>query len=204
MAAVSKGARPCRRAQRARLQYKQRDAPYPHDIHEAAAAARASVRLFLRCGQPGAHHPTATPLPDSDAAADFDARRHPYRLQAPLAGGSLRWRSRIVRWEPPIGFVDGQLHGPYRLWRHTHRFHDGGDTTIIEDTVRYRLPFAPFGEIFHPVVRLQLKGIFRFRQSAVRSCLLAEPGLCDSGAQHTRKHEPGGTALPRPADRGRP
>ena len=89
MPAISKGARPCRRAQRARLQYKQRDAPYPHDIHEAAAAARASVRLFLRCGQPGAHHPTATPLPDSDAAADFDARRHPYRLQAPLAGGSV-------------------------------------------------------------------------------------------------------------------
>ena len=125
-----------------------------------------------------------------------------YRLR--LLGVPLRWRSRIVRWEPPIGFVHEQLHGPYRLWRHTHRFHDGGDTTIIEDTVRYRLPFAPFGEIFHPVVRLQLEGIFRFRQSAVRSCLLAEPGLCDSGAQHTRKHEPGGTALPCPADRGRP
>ena len=92
-----------------------------------------------------------------------------------LFGLPLRWQARISHWRPPIEFVDEQLHGPYRAWRHTHRFHDGGvEATIIEDVVCYRLPFAPFGEIFHPLVRLQLKRIFRFRQSAVRSCLLGE------------------------------
>ncbi len=96
-----------------------------------------------------------------------------YRLR--LFGLPLRWQARISHWRPPIEFVDEQLHGPYRAWRHTHRFHDGGgEATIIEDVVCYRLPFAPFGEIFHPLVRLQLKRIFRFRQSAVRSCLLGE------------------------------
>jgi ligand-binding SRPBCC domain-containing protein len=70
--------------------------------------------------------------------------------------------------------VDEQVRGPYRLWEHTHRFCEGGDKTIVEDAVRYRLPFTPFGEIFHPLVRLQLKRIFRFRQSAVRRCLLSE------------------------------
>jgi ligand-binding SRPBCC domain-containing protein len=83
----------------------------------------------------------------------------------------LHWQARISYWQPPIGFVDEQLHGPYRFWRHTHWFHDGGEATIIEDVVRYRLPLAPFSDIFHPLVRLQLKRIFRFRQSAVRSCL---------------------------------
>ena len=92
-----------------------------------------------------------------------------YRLR--LVGVPLRWQARIVRWQPPTEFVDEQVHGPYRLWRHTHRFHESGRATIIEDVVRYRLPFGPFGEIFHPLVRLQLKRIFRFRQSAVRSCL---------------------------------
>jgi ligand-binding SRPBCC domain-containing protein len=38
--------------------------------------------------------------------------------------------------------------------------------------VRYELPFGPLGVLFHPLVRLQLERIFRFRQSAVRSCLL--------------------------------
>jgi len=95
-----------------------------------------------------------------------------YKLR--LFGVPLRWQARIAHWHPPIEFVDEQLRGPYRLWRHTHRFHDGGEATIIEDIVRYRLPFGSFGNIFHPLVRLQLKRIFRFRKLAVRSCLLAE------------------------------
>jgi ligand-binding SRPBCC domain-containing protein len=93
-----------------------------------------------------------------------------YKLR--LFGVPLRWQALISHWQPPLGFVDEQLRGPYRVWRHTHRFHDGGGATFIEDLVRYRLPLAPFGDVFHPLVRLQLKRIFRFRQSAVRSSLL--------------------------------
>ncbi len=98
-----------------------------------------------------------------------------YRLR--LFGVPLRWRARISRWQPPIEFVDEQLRGPYRLWRHTHRFYDDGgcEATIIEDVVHYRLPFEPFGDISYPLVRLQLQRIFRFRQSAVRGCLLGGP-----------------------------
>ncbi len=94
-----------------------------------------------------------------------------YRLR--LFGVSLRWQARIERWQPPAGFVDEQVHGPYGVWEHTHRFREEEEgTTTIEDVVRYRLPFAPFGEIFHPLVRLQLERIFRFRRSAVLECLL--------------------------------
>jgi ligand-binding SRPBCC domain-containing protein len=35
-----------------------------------------------------------------------------YRLR--LCGAPLRWQARIVRWQPPEGFVDEQLRGPYR------------------------------------------------------------------------------------------
>lgn len=93
-----------------------------------------------------------------------------YRLR--LLGIQLRWQARISSWQPPIKFVDEQVRGPYQLWEHTHTFYEDKGKTIIEDVVRYQLPLAPFGEVFHPLVRLQLKRIFRFRQSAVRSCLL--------------------------------
>lgn len=90
-----------------------------------------------------------------------------------LFGVPLRWRSLISRWEPPVGFVDQQVRGPYRFWEHTHRFRDdGGGATIAEDVVRYRLPFAPVGEVVHPLVRLQLERIFRYRRAAVRGRLL--------------------------------
>jgi ligand-binding SRPBCC domain-containing protein len=52
------------------------------------------------------------------------------------------------------------------------RFHDTGEATIIEDVVHYRLPFGPFGDLFHPLVRLQLERIFRYRQTAVRAVLV--------------------------------
>jgi ligand-binding SRPBCC domain-containing protein len=93
-----------------------------------------------------------------------------YRLR--LSGVPLRWKSRILRWQPPTGFVDEQVRGPYRLWEHTHSFYEEGDETIVEDVVRYGLPFWPLGEIAHPMVRLQLGRIFRFRQMAVRRSLL--------------------------------
>jgi ligand-binding SRPBCC domain-containing protein len=96
-----------------------------------------------------------------------------YRLR--LFGVPLRWRARITRWQPPVGFVDEQLRGPYRVWEHTHRFHEDKGTTTIEDVVRYGLPLALLGKVFHPLVRLQLERIFRFRQSAVRSRLLTNP-----------------------------
>jgi ligand-binding SRPBCC domain-containing protein len=84
----------------------------------------------------------------------------------------LGWRARIMDWEPPAGFMDEQVRGPYRLWRHAHRFYDTEVGTIIEDTVQYRLPFGPLGDLFDPLVRLQLRRIFRFRQGAVRRLLL--------------------------------
>ena len=109
---------------------------------------------------------TPQPIPMQEGALiDYDLR---------LFGVPLRWRARIARWEPPTGFVDEQLRGPYGVWEHTHRFREDGRATTVEDVVRYALPLAPFGEVLHPHVRLQLERIFRFRRSAVQSCLLGE------------------------------
>lgn len=137
--------------------------PLPRKRVFAFFADSANLELIT---PPELHFQILTPQP----IAMQEGTLIDYRLR--LIGIPLRWQACISYWQPPVRFVDEQLRGPYRLWRHTHRFHDVGAETIIEDVVRYRLPFEPFGDVFHPLVRLQLERIFRFRRSAVQSCLL--------------------------------
>jgi len=92
-----------------------------------------------------------------------------YQLR--LFGVPFLWQTRISCWNPPDEFVDEQLRGPYRLWVHTHCFHEANGHTTIEDEVQYRLPWWPVGEVAYPLVRLQVEKIFRYRQEAVRAYL---------------------------------
>ncbi|MBK8248953.1 MAG: SRPBCC family protein [Gemmatimonadetes bacterium] len=103
-----------------------------------------------------------TPLPvDMRAGARID-----YRIR--LHGMPMKWRTRIAEWNPPLGFVDVQERGPYALWEHSHRFRsDGPDATVMDDEVRYELPFGALGSLALPLVRRQLRGIFEYRRAAV-------------------------------------
>jgi ligand-binding SRPBCC domain-containing protein len=94
-----------------------------------------------------------------------------YRLR--LHGIPIRWRTRIVAWEPPRRFVDVQLRGPYALWEHTHTFEPAGDdAVVIADRVRYALPLGVLGRLAHAVfVRRDLERIFDYRHHAVAEAL---------------------------------
>ena len=95
-----------------------------------------------------------------------------YRLR--LFGAPIRWQTEIVAWQPPHGFTDLQVHGPYPLWEHTHRLTavDGG--TEIYDHVSYRLPLEPFASLFAPLtVRLWLDAILDYRRERVAALLRA-------------------------------
>jgi ligand-binding SRPBCC domain-containing protein len=82
----------------------------------------------------------------------------------------LRWTTRITRWEPPHLFEDIQLSGPYKSWRHLHRFasYEGG--TRISDDVHYELPLGGLGQLAHRLlVRRNVNQIFDYRQSRIGS-----------------------------------
>ena len=88
-----------------------------------------------------------------------------------LFGVPFEWETLISRWDPPNEFVDEQTRGPYRTWIHQHRFSDAGDGTRITDEVTYSLPLFPLGELAAPLVALQVRRIFRYREGAIRAAL---------------------------------
>ena len=94
-----------------------------------------------------------------------------YRLK--LHGVAVSWLTRIEEWDPPRGFVDQQLRGPYALWHHTHSFTaEGPDRTRMVDIVRYGHRFGPLGTIGeHLIVKRDLDRIFDFRRDEIARLL---------------------------------
>jgi len=85
-----------------------------------------------------------------------------YRLQ--LHRVPVHWKTQIAEWDPPQGFVDEQISGPYRLWRHEHRFEaisEGG--TRVHDRVLYRPRGGRLANWL--LVERDVRGIFEFRHS---------------------------------------
>jgi ligand-binding SRPBCC domain-containing protein len=82
----------------------------------------------------------------------------------------VRWTTEIIRWEPPVRFVDQQISGPYKLWHHEHRFERQGSATLMHDTVRYALPFGVVGAIVHAtMVGRDVNSIFDYRAERIRA-----------------------------------
>lgn len=83
-----------------------------------------------------------------------------YRLK--LRGIPVRWRSEITAWEPPARFVDEQRRGPYKLWRHEHRFEEEAGGTLCLDRVEYQVPLDALAHRL--IVRPELDRIFAYRR----------------------------------------
>jgi ligand-binding SRPBCC domain-containing protein len=97
-----------------------------------------------------------------------------YRLN--LFGIPVHWRTEIVAWTPPRGFVDVQRRGPFLLWEHTHRLTPVERGTEIYDHVRYRLFLGPVGALVRRLlVRGWLDRIFDYRAEQVPGLLTPAP-----------------------------
>jgi ligand-binding SRPBCC domain-containing protein len=89
-----------------------------------------------------------------------------YRLR--LHGIPVHWRTNICAWNPPYTFVDEQARGPYKIWRHTHKFEAHGSRTKMLDEVQYSLPFGFVGRMVHWLkVRKDVSRIFDYRRERI-------------------------------------
>lgn len=139
----------------------------PLDIAEVFAFFAAAENL-ARITPPELGFRIESPLPIAIAKDT----RIDYRLS--LFGLPFSWRSLISHWDPPHSFVDEQIKGPYALWHHTHTFTTTPTGTLIADRVLYRLPLWPLGQLALPVVKLQLRRIFSYREQAIARILLGD------------------------------
>ncbi len=86
----------------------------------------------------------------------------------PLFGIPLSWLTEITEVDQPYMFVDEQLKGPYRLWRHRHIFREVEGGVEMKDIVEYQLPFGVLGRMFHPlIVKGKLHQIFNYRYQVI-------------------------------------
>jgi uncharacterized protein (TIGR01777 family) len=61
-------------------------------------------------------------------------------------------------------FADRQTSGPFAQWRHTHRFTDAPDGSVLEDRIEYELPLGPVGALAAGrMVREKLVRMFAYR-----------------------------------------
>jgi ligand-binding SRPBCC domain-containing protein len=92
----------------------------------------------------------------------FEGAEYDYYIR--WFGLKLKWRSRIQTYNPPYDFTDIQLVGPYSKWEHTHIFKEQGESTLMFDTVVYKIPFSYLGRAVHGLfVQNQLQDIFCYR-----------------------------------------
>lgn len=68
-------------------------------------------------------------------------------------GVPLRMTSRITEMQSPDYFVDEQVKGPFRRFRHVHEFkEDSSGTTTMVDRIEFAAPFGPLGRLVEKLV----------------------------------------------------
>jgi hypothetical protein len=81
----------------------------------------------------------------------------------------LRWRTRIVAWNPGQSFADVQDSGPYSVWRHEHVFTAEGNRTVMADRVYYTPRVGAIARLTNRLfVAPQLRGVFQYRADVIR------------------------------------
>jgi ligand-binding SRPBCC domain-containing protein len=67
-------------------------------------------------------------------------------------GVPLQMTSRITEMQSPDYFVDEQVKGPFRRFRHVHEFRQDPAGTTMLDRIEFEAPFGPIGRLVEKLV----------------------------------------------------
>src|SRR5260370_13336150 len=87
----------------------------------------------------------------------------------------VSWMARIVEFEWNRHFVNEQVRGPFKQFRHRHVVAvedlDGLEGTLVTDAIDYALPGGAFGVLAGGRVHGQMENAFKFRQKRLPETL---------------------------------
>ncbi len=98
----------------------------------------------------------------------------------------LRWVAVHDQVVPGRQFCDRQERGPFRYWRHSHRFApDGPAACQLEDDVEYALPLGPLGTmVAGRHVRKKLQRMFDYRHAVAKEDIEAHAARKELASMH--------------------
>jgi ligand-binding SRPBCC domain-containing protein len=85
---------------------------------------------------------------------------------------TMTWHSKIT-FLKEYEYIDEMLEGPFKKWKHMHKFHniiDGKQTEII-DEIEFELPYGILGKLFEGYAYKQLQNVFEYRKIATVKAL---------------------------------
>lgn len=93
-------------------------------------------------------------------------------------GVGVRWLVEHTELVPGERFVDEQVHGPFKLWRHEHLFADGpAGSTVITDRITWELPVRLPSGFDQALLEMQLDGLLLYRERQLRDDLTVQARL---------------------------
>ncbi|HKG87799.1 MAG TPA: SRPBCC family protein [Nitrososphaeraceae archaeon] len=86
-------------------------------------------------------------------------------------GRRMKWHSKVT-FLKSHEYIDEMLSGPFKKWRHLHRFHNiEGKQTEIVNEVEFELPYSILGKLFEGYAYKQLQNVFEYRKIATIKAL---------------------------------
>jgi ligand-binding SRPBCC domain-containing protein len=105
-----------------------------------------------------------------------------------VSGETVTWRARHfgITWsltslitvtEAPTRFVDEQLQGPFRSFRHEHRFESMTGATVMTDRWQHIAPLGPLGRLVDRLVlERHMRGLLETRNRVLKAEAEAKAG----------------------------
>jgi ligand-binding SRPBCC domain-containing protein len=94
----------------------------------------------------------------------FNGLKIKYNI-SPLFGIKMEWITEISEVKGNEFFVDIQLKGPYKYWRHEHILTEIPGGVLMTDIIKYKPPFSFIGKFANPfLIKRKLKMILDYRK----------------------------------------